>query len=91
MSANPEQLKNILEAALLTAGEPLSLDRLSALFPEEARPEPAEVRQALQALSEDCAARGIELKEVGSGLAMAVTARSGLLSAVCQSVMGIAH
>ena len=72
MSANPQQLKNILEAALLAAGEPLSLDRLLAVFPEEARPEAAEVRQALQALSEDCKSRGIELKEVSSGFRLQV-------------------
>jgi segregation and condensation protein B len=69
---NPNQLKNILEAALLAAGEPLSLDRLLGLFPEEARPETAELRSALQALSEDCAGRGIELKEVGSGFRLQV-------------------
>ena len=71
-SMNPNQLKNILEAALLAAGEPLSLERLLGLFPDEARPEAAEVRQALQALSEDCAGRGIELKEVGSGFRLQV-------------------
>jgi len=77
MSANPQpmnimQLKNILEAALLAAGEPLSMDRLLGLFPEETRPETTELRQALQALGEDCAGRGIELKEVGSGFRLQV-------------------
>ena len=71
-SMNPKQLQNILEAALLAAGEPLSLDRLLGLFPDEARPETADVRLALQALSEDCAGRGIELKEVGSGFRLQV-------------------
>jgi segregation and condensation protein B len=72
MSANPQQLKNILEAALLAAGEPLSLERLLSLFPEEARPEAAALQQALQALDEDCAGRGIELKEVSSGFRLQV-------------------
>lgn len=67
MPMNPQQLKNILEATLLAAGEPMNLDRLLAVFPEEARPEPQALREALLALAEDCAARGIELKEVGSG------------------------
>ena len=72
MSANPQQLKNILEAAMLAAGEPLSVERLLGLFPEEARPETAEVRQALQSLGEDCAERGIELKEVSSGFRLQI-------------------
>ncbi len=72
MSVNPQQLKNILEAAMLAAGEPLSVERLRALFPEEAGPEAAEVREALASLSEDCAERGIELKEVSSGFRLQV-------------------
>jgi segregation and condensation protein B len=72
MSLNPQQLKNILEAAMLAAGEPLSVERLLGLFPEEARPETAELRQALQALGEDCAERGVELKEVSSGFRLQV-------------------
>lgn len=72
MSMNPQKLKNIVEAALLAAGEPLSMDRLLGLFPEEARPETTEVQQALQSLSEDCGERGIELKEVGSGFRLQV-------------------
>lgn len=67
MSMNPQQLKNILEATLLAAGQPMSLDKLLAVFPEEAQPEAQMLVDALQSLSEDCAARGIELKEVGSG------------------------
>jgi segregation and condensation protein B len=72
MPVNPQQLKNILEAAMLAAGEPLSVERLLGLFPEEARPESAEVREALQALGEDCATRGVELKEVSSGFRLQV-------------------
>lgn len=72
MSENPQQLKNILEAALLTAGEPLSVDRLLALFPEEARPATADLRLALHALGEECTERGIELKEVSSGFRLQV-------------------
>ena len=64
---NPQQLKNILEATLLAAGQPMNMEKLLAVFPEEARPEPQVIQEALQSLSEDCAARGIELKEVNSG------------------------
>ena len=72
MSVNPQQLKNILEAAMLAAGEPLSVDRLLSLFPEEERPETAEVREALKSLGEDCTERGIELKEVSSGFRLQI-------------------
>lgn len=60
-------LKRILEAALLAAGEPLSLDRLRGLFSEGHQPEPARLRKALEWLAADYAHRGIELAEVASG------------------------
>lgn len=69
---NEEKLKNILEAALLAAGEPLSLDRLLGLFADAERPEKEALRGALQALGEDCTTRGIELKEVASGFRLQV-------------------
>ena len=72
MQMNPQQLKNILEATLLAAGQPMNLEKLQEVFPEEARPEPACLREALQALEQDCAGRGIELKEVGSGFRLQV-------------------
>ena len=65
-------LKNIIEAALLAAGRPLDVEQLRELFDEFARPEAADVRAALQALAEDYALRGIELKEVASGFRVQV-------------------
>lgn len=64
---NEQQLKNIIEAAIFAAGEPLSIDRLLALFEEEERPEKAQLQQVLAELANDYAARGLELKEVSSG------------------------
>lgn len=61
------ELKHIIEAALLAAGEPLSVERLQRLFPQDRQPEPAAVCGALAALAEDYEHRGIELKEVASG------------------------
>lgn len=58
------ELKNIIEAALLVAGQPLTVDKLLALFPEESRPAREEVREALKALEQDYAGRGIELKQI---------------------------
>jgi len=67
MSLSPEKIKNIVEAALLAAGQPLSIDRLLTLFLDEYQPSRDELRAALASLAEDCAGRGIELVEVGSG------------------------
>ncbi len=57
----------IVEAALLAAAQPLTAVQLHGLFPlDEPAPE-GSVEAALQALSEGCAGRGIELVEVASG------------------------
>jgi len=64
---NIEQLKPILEAAILAAGEPVSFERLRHLFDEHEKPTTDELRNALIELTNDCASRGIELKEVASG------------------------
>ncbi len=62
-----QQLKRILEAALLAAAQPLSLPQLSALFVEPEVPSHEDLARALEQLGEECADRGIELKEVASG------------------------
>ena len=64
MSKVNTELKNIVEAALLAAGEPLTLDKMLALFPPESQPGRDEIRQALAALEEEYAARGIELRQI---------------------------
>ncbi len=69
---NDEHVRNIVEAALMAAGRPLSIDGLLALFGDEARPERAQVRAALNALSEQYQDRGIQLAEVASGFRIQV-------------------
>jgi segregation and condensation protein B len=66
------QLKNIIEAALLAADQPLSTTQLSSLFSVEEAPSQQEVRDALNQLSEDCHGRGIELVQVASGFRLQV-------------------
>ena len=66
------QLKCIVEAALLAADEPLDHNRLAALFDDGERPALADIARALEALGEDCADRGIELKQVASGFRLQV-------------------
>ena len=65
-------LKHILEAALLAAGRPLSLDDLSKLFPESDIPDAKVLRDALDELAGDYAERGLEVAEVASGFRIQV-------------------
>lgn len=60
-------MKHIVEAVLLAAGQPLSLDQILAVFGDAEPPERDEIRAAIAALQEDYAQRGIELVEVASG------------------------
>lgn len=62
-----EQLQQVLEAAMLAAGQPLSMAQLAALFTDEERPPKGEISRALDQLGNDCASRGVELKKVASG------------------------
>jgi len=62
-----EKLKQIVEAALLAAGGPLTVERLQELFLEEERPEKSALREAVAALVEDYSGRGIEIAEVAGG------------------------
>ena len=65
-------LKSILEAVLLASGEPLSLEMLATVFSDEERPSNTEISQSLEALNDDYAERGLELKEVASGFRIQV-------------------
>jgi len=68
-----EQLQNIVEAALMVSERPVSLNRLLALFEKELdRPEKADVRAAIDQITEDYTGRGIEVKEVASGFRIQV-------------------
>lgn len=62
-----QRIQNILEAALMAAGQPLSIDRMLNLFLDHNQPSREEVHAALARLAEACEGRGIELVEVGSG------------------------
>ncbi len=64
MTEPHSELKNILEAALLVAGQPLTIDKMLSLFPEDSRPSRDDVRAALRHIENECAGRGIELMQV---------------------------
>lgn len=74
------QLKKIIEGALLAYAQPLSLDKLHALFvtevteteegdelPAAAQVEKEDIVDALEEIQNSCADRGFELKKVASG------------------------
>ena len=65
-------LKNILEALLLAAGEPLSLATIASVFTDEEQPGNAKISKALQELGADYEERGLELKEVANGYRLQV-------------------
>lgn len=60
-------LVEILEGALLAAGEPLSKKQLAQLFDELERPSTADISTALESVAQRCEGRGFELAEVASG------------------------
>jgi segregation and condensation protein B len=60
-------IKHIIEAVLLAAGKPLTLDQLLGIFGDGEKPQRDELRQAVTELQDDYAARGVELVQVASG------------------------
>jgi segregation and condensation protein B len=65
-------ITGIIEAVLLTAGKPLTVQQLRDVFDENGRPTYKAVEQALVELEQLCSGRGIELKKVASGYRLQV-------------------
>ena len=65
-------LTQIVEAALLAAGEPVSIERLLTLFGDAERPTREELCEALDSLASQSRERGIEVVEVASGFRIQV-------------------
>lgn len=63
--ANIVEMKQVLEAALLTAGQPLSLDDMLRLFAD--RMERATLRMLLDEIKQDWEEKTLELVQVASG------------------------
>lgn len=61
------RIKHIIEAVLLASRKPLTLEQLLGVFGDGEKPERDQLRQAIAALQEDYAERGIELVQVASG------------------------
>ncbi|TLY78442.1 MAG: SMC-Scp complex subunit ScpB, partial [Gammaproteobacteria bacterium] len=69
---NESYIRNVVEAALLAAGRALQLPELAQLFDEHARPPAEAIRAALEALADEYASRGIEIKETAAGFRIQV-------------------
>lgn len=62
-----DELICVLEAILISAEKPMSIDRMMNYFEPEQKASRANIRSALETLQERCDGRGFELVEVGSG------------------------
>jgi len=71
---NDQYVKNVIEAALLAAGRPLTMDELVSVFDERDGSNAEEVRGAIAALTSDYETRGLELLEVASGFRIQIRA-----------------
>ncbi|MGM0983033.1 MAG: SMC-Scp complex subunit ScpB [Pseudomonadota bacterium] len=71
----PDALDDILEAALLAAGEPLGLDRLEGLFDDHERPARRDLREALERLGIRHERGAMELIETASGYQLRIRPR----------------
>ena len=68
------EVKHFIEAALLAAGRPLSIDQLKGLFDGRSAPEKAEIRRTIATLNDEYEERGIVIAEVASGFRMQIKA-----------------
>jgi segregation and condensation protein B len=71
---NHQYVKNVVEAALLAAGRPLTVEELTSVFDERDGSVADEVNGAIAALTEEYATRGLELLEVASGYRIQIRA-----------------
>lgn len=66
--------KAVVEALLMAAGEPLSLQQIQAVFADGERPDTLTLQQILEGLEREYRGRGVELRRVASGYRFQVPA-----------------
>ncbi|MDX2477025.1 MAG: SMC-Scp complex subunit ScpB [Gammaproteobacteria bacterium] len=66
-TSQPNELKNIIEAAIMVSGEPITVDRLLGMFTDTTKPERSAVKDLLFELEQEYANRGFELKRIDKG------------------------
>jgi len=69
---NSNHIRNIVEAALLAADQPLTVDKLLSLFEPDEAPTREQIRSALKCIEDESAQRCVELKQVASGFRLQV-------------------
>ena len=69
------EIKYFVEAALLAAGRPLSIDQLQGLFDGRMAPEKKEIRAVIATLNEEYEERGLVISEVASGFRLQIKAQ----------------
>jgi len=69
------ELKNIIEALLLSSIEPLSFEKVQQVFDEWQRPTLSQLEEVIRCLREDFAARSFELIQVASGYILQTRAK----------------
>jgi segregation and condensation protein B len=65
--SEPDELKNIIEAAIMVSDEPITVDRLIGMFTDATKPERSTVNELLLELQLEYANRGFELKRIDKG------------------------
>src|SRR5579864_1392390 len=71
---NHQYVKNVVEAALLAAGRPLTVEELMSVFDERDGSIAEEVKGAIATLTQEYETRGLELLEVASGFRVQIRA-----------------
>jgi segregation and condensation protein B len=71
------EIRYFVEAALLAAGRPLTVDQLHGLFDVGVAPDKSEIRKAIDDLNLEFGPRGITVVEVASGFRMQI--KSGMV------------
>ena len=66
-TSQPNELKNIIEAAIMVSEEPITVDRLLGMFTDTTKPERSAVKDLLFELEQEYANRGFELKRIDKG------------------------
>ncbi|MFT7108597.1 MAG: segregation and condensation protein B [Psychrobacter glaciei] len=67
MTISDALLEQIIEGALLSSGQTLSIDRIQSLFEEGLEPEKQRILTILERIGEKCQNNGYELKKVATG------------------------
>ena len=67
-----KKLLQIIEASLLSASRPLTIEALQAIFEENEKPSREEIKEVLKEIELQSLTRGVELKLVSSGYRLQV-------------------